>query len=238
MNDKERNKILDAIRVLRLFKGEPMYDWARAILMQVEAGVFDYNSSPLVSFQNNPDLKGIQLFGRLLQAIATKRVLRISYTPFGKDTYTERIYPYHLKQFNDRWYLIAQAIGYDSYGHYALDRIDSFEEIALPYKETDVDFDEYFNDVIGVTVPEDSEQENVLIKVDNNRYNYIRTKPLHPSQDIIEEADDYTIISITVKINRELISLLLSFGEDIEILSPATLRDVFARKINAMNSKY
>ena len=74
------------------------------------------------------------LFSGLLQAIIKKRVLRIEYAPFGKDSYSERIYPYHLKQFNDRWYLIAQAVGYDTLGHYALDRIEGFEEISFPYK--------------------------------------------------------------------------------------------------------
>ena len=121
INDEERHKLQDAIRVLENFEGDPMYDWARTLLMQIEGGLFTDESTPVVSFQSNPDLKGINLFGQLLQAIIKKRVLKIDYAPFGKDSYSERIYPYHLKQFNDRWYLIAQAVGYDSLGHYALD---------------------------------------------------------------------------------------------------------------------
>jgi hypothetical protein len=38
MNDKERHKIQDAIYVLRDFEGEPLYDWARTLLMQIEGG--------------------------------------------------------------------------------------------------------------------------------------------------------------------------------------------------------
>ena len=238
MNDKERNKILDAINVLKLFAGEPMYDWARVLLKQVESEALDYASSSFVSFQNNPDLKGIQLFGDLLHCITTQRTLKITYTPFGKSTFTANVYPYHLKQYNDRWFLIAQAIGYDRFGHYALDRIDSFEEVAIPYKESDVDFNEYFKDVIGVTVPDNCEPENVILRVNNSRYHYIDTKPLHSSQDIIEEGDEATIISITVKINKELISLLLSYGEDLEVLAPASLRDEIAAKINSSASHY
>ena len=237
MNDEERNKIEDAIYVLRDFEGEPLYDWARAFLMQIEGGMFNEGNTPVVSFQTNPDLKGISYFSELLQAILAKRVLKLRYTPYSKETQTVTIYPYHLKQFNDRWYLIAQAIGYQSYAHYALDRIDGFEEIALPYKEAEVDFSEYFDDVIGVTVP-DEDAEDIVIKVTGKRFNYIRTKPLHLSQRIIEEGKGYAIISINVKINNELESLILSFGDDMEVIAPSMFRDRIAEKIQAMNQQY
>lgn len=238
INDEERHKLQDAIRVLEHFEGEPMYDWARTLLMQIEGGLFDDESTPVVSFQSNPDLKGIDLFGKLLQAIIQKRVLKVEYAPFGKDSYTERVYPYHLKQFNDRWYLIAQAIGYDTYAHYALDRIESFEEIALKYKEPEVDFSEYFDDVIGVTVPERLEPVDVLLRVSNNRFNYIKTKPLHLSQRVVGEDKDHTTISINVKINKELIALILSFGPDIKVLSPISLRAEVIKKIHVMSYNY
>ena len=237
INDEERNKIQAAIDVLEDFEGEPLYDWTRSFLMQVESGLLNDSPSPLVTFQSNPDLKGISHFPNLLQAIRTKRVLKLRYTPYGKDTQTITIYPYHLKQFNDRWYLIAQAKGYESYAHYALDRIDSYEEVALPYKDSDVDFSEYFDDVIGVTVP-DGDAEDIVIKVTGKRFNYIRTKPLHLSQRIIEEAEGYAIISINVKVNKELESLILSFGDDMEIIAPASFRDRIAEKVKVMNQLY
>ena len=238
INDEERHKLQDAIRVLEYFEGDPMYDWARTLLMQIEGGLFTDESTPVVSFQSNPDLKGINLFGQLLQAIIKKRVLKIAYAPFGKDSYSERIYPYHLKQFNDRWYLIAQAVGYDSLGHYALDRIEGFEEISMPYKESDVDFEEYFDDVVGVTVPEHLKPVDVVMRVSNNRFNYIKTKPLHLSQRIISEEPGYTKISINVKINNELISLILSFGPDVEVIAPASLRKMIANSVSAMSYHY
>ena len=205
--------------------------------MQIEGGLFNEDNTSVVSFQTNPDLKGISYFSELLQAILTKRVLKLKYTPYGKDTQIVNVYPYHLKQFNDRWYLIAQAQGFGSFAHYALDRIDSFEEVALPYKEAEVDFSEYFDDVIGVTVP-DEDAEDIVIKVTGKRFNYIRTKPLHLSQRIIEEGKGYAIISINVKINNELESLILSFGDDMEVIAPSTFRDRIAKKIQAMNQQY
>ena len=73
INDEERHKLQDAIRVLENFDGEPIYDWTRILLMQIEGGLFTDESTPVVSFQSNPDLKGLHLFGHLLQAIVKKR---------------------------------------------------------------------------------------------------------------------------------------------------------------------
>ena len=237
MNDEERNKIEDAIYVLEDFEGEPLYDWVRTILMQIEGGLFDGESSPVVSFQTNLDYTGLSHFSKLLQAILTKRVLKLRYTPYGKPQITATVYPYHLKEYNDRWYLIAQTKGYDSYAHYALDRIDDFEEVAVPYKEADTEFDDYFDDVIGVTVPE-TDSEDVVLRISKPRFEYIRTKPLHLTQRIVEENDYFAVITINVKLNKELEAMVLSFGSDMEVLSPIGFRARIAEKIKVMNLKY
>ena len=237
MNDTERNKIEDAIYVLRQFEGEPLYDWVRTILMQIEGGLFDGESSPVVSFQSNLDYTGLSHFSKLLQAILTKRVLKLRYTPYGKSQIAATVYPYHLKEFNDRWYLIAKTKGYDSYAHYALDRIDDFEEVAIPYKDADIEFDGYFDDVIGVTVPE-AESEEVVLRISKPRFEYIRTKPLHLSQRIVEENEETAVITINVKVNNELVALILSYGKDMEVLAPSILRNNIAKIILAMSPKY
>lgn len=237
MNDRERNKIQDAIRVLEGFEGEPLYDWVRTILMQIEGGLFDEDASPVVSFQSNLDLKGLDHFSKLLQAILTKRVLKLRYTPYGKSQITATVYPYYLKQYNDRWYLIARTKGYDSYAHYALDRIDDFDEVAVPYQEPDIELDEYFDDVIGVTVPE-ADSEDIVLRISKPRFEYIRTKPLHLTQRITEENEHFAVVTINVKVNKELESMILSFGNDIEVLSPESLRTRIAKKIQSMNQKY
>ena len=237
MNDEERNKIEDAIYVLKQFEGEPLYDWVRTILMQIEGGLFNEEASPVVSFQSNLDLKGLEHFNKLLRAILSKRVLKLRYTPYGKAQITVTAYPYFLKEYNDRWYLIAQVKGYDSYAHYALDRIDDFEEVAVPYKEPEIEFDEYFDDVIGVTVPE-KDAEDIVLRINKPRFDYIRTKPLHLSQRIVEENDYFAVVTINVKVNKELESLILSFGDDMEVLAPNQFRDRISNKIKAMNKKY
>ena len=108
----------------------------------------------------------------------------------------------------------------------------------MKYKEPDVDFEEYFDDIIGVTVPEKIEPVDVLLRVRNYRANFIRTKPLHLTQRIIKETKDFTTFSINVKINKELIALIMSFDSDAEVLSPASLREEIGRRVKAMNDIY
>ena len=109
--------------------------------------------------------------------------------------------------------------------------------MAVPYKEPEVEFDEYFDDVIGVTVPEE-ETEDIVLRISKPRFEYIRTKPLHLSQRIVEENDYFAVITINVKVNKELESLILFFGNDMEVLSPEHLRQQIANKIRSMNQKY
>ena len=108
----------------------------------------------------------------------------------------------------------------------------------MPYKESDVDYEEYFDDVIGVTVPEHLRPVDVVMRVSNNRFNYIKTKPLHLSQRVISEENNHTTISINVKITKELIALILSFGPDMEVLSPPSLRAEITKNIRALNYNY
>lgn len=237
LNDFERNKIQDAICVLRNFEGDPQYDWVRTCLMQIEGGFFDARENSIVSFQTNPDLKGISLFGALLDAIANKHTIELTYKPFGQEGTKKNVYPYFLKQYNNRWYLLATEKGFDSITTCALDRIETFRDVAIPYKECDIDFEEYFDDVIGVSVP-DTPVEDVILRVSKKRYNYIMTKPLHMSQRKIEESETTVTLMIKVKINRELESSILSYGSDVEVLAPDFFRKQIADEITSVNHFY
>jgi len=237
MNDEERNKIHDAVRVLSYFEGEPLYDWSRTLLMQIASGALDIDTKSHVGFQANPDLKGIEYFGPLLNAILNKRVLKLTYTPFGKKPQEHIMYPYYLKQYNDRWFLIAQDRDFNTFSHYALDRIDDIKNMALPYKEPEIDFEEYFDDVVGITINEEAPID-ITIKVSKESVGYVKTKPLHLSQRKIEEGSDYLIISINVKPNYELDSKILALGPAAEILAPASYRAHIAKKVQEMNQKY
>ena len=110
-------------------------------------------------------------------------------------------------------------------------------EIAVKYQEPEEDFEGYFDDVVGVTVPEGDSQD-IIIKVYKESLGYIKTKPIHLSQRYMEEHEDHAVILINVKPNYELDSKILSLGPTVEILAPESYRNHIFERIKAMNENY
>jgi predicted DNA-binding transcriptional regulator YafY len=75
-----------------------------------------------------------------------------------------------------------------------------------------------------------------MLQFSEQRYSYITSKPIHWSQKIKDA--QRCIVSISVIPNKELISLLLSFGDDVLVLSPDEIRQEIAMQIIALQQKY
>lgn len=231
INQEEINLIHDALTLLKRFEGVPQFDW----LEEVENHLYSTsqlgeNAKSVVSFQHNPYLKGMQTFYKpLFDAIVNRRAIEIEYQPFGKSNRIITVSPYHLKQYNNRWFLIAKRDDYDDFfSNYAIDRILSVKEISKSYEPLadEFDFNDYFGDIVGVSVTSNP-VENVVLHINEHVLGYIITKPLHESQStkLIRVDDDHWEITLKVKDNYELRSLLRSFGDQIEIIKPEHLRN-------------
>lgn len=244
-NQEEQNIVSDALMLLKRFEGVPQFDW----LMDIDKKL--YSTSQLgkevrsvVSFQHNPYLKGMDkdYYKQIFDAIVNKQALEICYHPFGKDAKELVVSPYHLKQYNNRWFLIGKQSDYDGLTNYAIDRIDGAKELGRKNFEPldeDFNFDEFFEDVIGVSV-EDVPVEDVVIYVNEKAFNYIYTKPLHESQVARNERaeDGRRIITLQVKDNYELRALLRSFGSQIEVIKPTSIREKMKEEADALSKMY
>ncbi len=108
----------------------------------------------------------------------------------------------------------------------ALDRIQGIEINKETYIPTEVDFDEYFEDIIGVTNNIENKLVSVRIELSDHIIPYIKSKPIHGSQKIAENR-----LQIKVKLNYELESLILSYGENMKVIEPIELVQIKNRKI-------
>ena len=226
LSQRESEQLKNTILMLNRFKGLPQFDWMGEVLTRLEDS-FKLNSSvnSVVSFEQNPYLKGLDLFTDLFNAIINKQVLKIQYNSSFKGIQTQIIHPYHLKQFNSRWFLLGWDELLERISTLALDRIEKFSLEHKPYIENDsFNFETYFDDVVGVTIPRDRSVERIRLKIDKARYNYIATKPFHPTQKVKERGDDYVEIELELIPNYEFETLLLGFADSIEILEPITLK--------------
>jgi predicted DNA-binding transcriptional regulator YafY len=108
------------------------------------------------------------------------------------------------------------------------------------YRPCDIDFQNYFDEIVGVTNYENKAVQKLLLRVTKTRIDYLRTKPLHWSQKELKnkETDDHVFLELSLKPNKELEMLLLSYGPDIEVLEPANLRHQLANLVKTMYRKY
>ena len=109
--------------------------------------------------------------------------------------------------------------------NFALDRIMAIETIDdIPFVPNEtVDFEHYFDDVIGETIPpRDVEKIKILFRFTEKQFPYVVSKPLHPSQVIVDREGH--VLSIEVRPNYELDHHILALGRDVEVLSPLSYR--------------
>lgn len=243
LSQTEAEQLKSTIIMLNRFKGLPQFDWMEEVLTRFEDTFkLKANVDSVVSFEQNPYLRGIEHFTALFNAIINKQVLKIEYQASFGEAHHYEIHPYFLKQYNNRWFLfgISQREGQSKLMNMAIDRIVGFESMPqIVYIDNkDIDFTEYFDDVIGVTVPNNKAIEKIRLKIDKARYNYIESKPIHPTQTLKENNNEYAIIELKLIPNYEFETLLLGFADSVEILAPQSLRETIssrARKIIEKN---
>lgn len=238
LNETEANQLREALLTLDRFKGLPQYNWINEINARLESTFnLKQQNNVIISFEQNEYLKGLQFIPELYNAILYKKVLKIEYKNFRTDEATNiRISPYYLKQYNMRWFLFGKSDQYETITNLALDRIVGIEVANLVYTETDIDFNEYFEDVIGVTIPLDK-IEKIVLQVDKSLIPYVLTKPLHGSQKIKEIDNSYEVHLYLIP-NYELETLILSFGEKIQVLEPTVLVEKLKDRIIKMKNNY
>lgn len=170
----------------------------------------------------------------IFKAIVQKQTLNIKYAIPSRGEREWIIFPQFLKQYNQRWYLIGTEHKQgEKIKNMALDRITAFEPNQnIPYQRSATDFAEYFEDMVGITLPEGAEPVDVKLRIKRNEYPYIESKPIHPSQDeLFEEDDDYKYVSLHVYDNYELRSKLLAYGSSVTVMEPKSLRNKMRKEI-------
>ncbi len=238
LTDFELSQLKETILMLSRFKGIPQFDWMEEFLTRLE-DKFSLKSQTgnYLSFEQNPYLKGLSYLSDLFYAIINKQVLAIEYKGYDRPVIQWLIHPYYIKQYNNRWFLFGRNDQYDTITNIPLDRIESVTHIQTKYIDNkNIDFEEYFDDVIGVTIPVDGKVKKIVLKFNKERLPYVISKPLHPSQKIRDRASG--LVEISVIPNKELESLIFSFGCQVEVISPSVLREKIKDQVSDLNNKY
>ena len=240
LTDEEAQQLQTVILTLSRFRGLPSNEWVEEVISNLE---WRFNlkgkNENIIGFEQNPNLKGLEYLSDVIDAASNHQPLRIEYHNYkngGRDI-SYIIHPYYVKQYNNRWFLFGRVDGRKDITNLALDRIVSMtvaSDVTFITNDS-IDFEHFFDDVVGVTV-EQSEPEEILLQISENRFMYVVSKPLHHTQKTIDESN--RIIRIKVIPNNELDQQVLSYGADMEVLSPDAYRCHIQKKIEEIYKKY
>jgi len=238
VNDKEQ--LETTLSILSRYKHREEFNWLEELIprMQQAFDLKDQGENGIISYQENIDLVGRQHLGVLFNTILKRKKIKITYKPFNKESSAIVLSPFHLKQYNNRWFLFTKHPDFENISNYPLDRIESIEELAEEAECSDINWQDYFDDIIGVTHTENGSVQIIKLRFSENRIAYVKTKPLHGSQKYVLDEEEGRVITIEVIPNRELYQLLLSFGGDVEVISPVEVREEIKQRIIKMNSIY
>lgn len=248
MTSDEAYLLREAISLLGQFDGLPNFAGLEGLRKSLCMGE---THQKIISFTKNP-LEGSNILGELFTAISQKQVIALHYHTFSNAQRRQvNLSPYLLKEYNRRWYLLAAIEEDGKLLNFSLDRIDGC--VPLPshkYVEYSGDINERFEDIIGVTLNEDSPVHEIIFWVSDHSKCYVETKPLHESQRTLAKAKseemrshfptlkDGVFFRIDCRENYELIRELTGFGKNLVVLAPSVIQDKVLDYVSSLNQEY
>lgn len=230
LTETDINVLTETVSMLKQFKDFSLFADVSDILQRLEDKIYaeKTHSQPIIHLDKNEKLKGLHFLDSIYQAIVKKVVLMVTYKSFkSTEESTFQFYPLLLKEFNNRWFLIGKRNANQPIINLALDRIVSLDfDFNKDFVNINFDPEEYYKNVIGVTVNTGLQPRVVQLWIDAKNAPYVITKPLHQSQRLLQTNDDGSIIiNLFLIENYELERVLLGFGDSLEVLKPERLRN-------------
>lgn len=242
LSEQDLKTMSEAVEVLRQFKGFSYFSGMGDIVSRLEDHVTSARQKtvPVIDFEKNESLKGLDYLDTIYHAIVNKQVLSLKYRSFkARSASTFIFYPYLLKEYRNRWFVFGRRKS--SLVNLALDRI---HHIAIAEKEKYIENDlfdpeTFFEDLVGVTKNAGMKAEAVRFRVDAQNTPYVQTKPFHRSQRVIENHEDGSkTFEIHVVINQELQREFFGFVDTVKVLSPQSLVDFMRWKFRLAEERY
>jgi predicted DNA-binding transcriptional regulator YafY len=194
---------------------------------------------PLIQFERRV-ARGNEHVFVLLHAIKNRLLVKFIYSKFyTQESEIRTVEPLLLKEFNGRWYLVSRKAGEDTIRTFGLDRITEIETLRqkLPAGKS-FNAENYFRDAFGIFVPVNEPAERVVLSFSKEQGQYVKSYPLHPSQQIVKESDSEIQIELKVYLSYDFLHELLSYGENITVISPKKLINQIKKVHTAVANKY
>lgn len=242
LTEQDLGKLSEAVAVMKQFQGFSHFEELNSMVQKLEDQIYAQKTQtkPVIDFEKNENLKGLNFLDELYQAIIRQQTLNITYQSFkARSAQVMVFYPYLLKEFRNRWFVFGKREGRAGIASLALDRMHALTLSAKPYQnEPSFDPATYFKHIIGVSINPNIAPETVRLLLNHRHAPYAETKPLHPSQKVISRDYQGVVIELEVQLNFELEKLILGFGEGIQVLQPERLKRNIKNRLQASVELY
>ena len=243
LTEDELHSIKYAVDTLHQFKDAPFFkEFGNAIdkiVDRISVGSSESQMDQFIQFESATSVRGNEFLPLILESIQRKKQLWFLYTSYIKAQEKPRtVSPLFLKEYRNRWYTISYDESQKEIRTYALERINSPKIIDKKANyPKDFDAEKYFKHSMGITSYK-GQTSKILINANPIAARYLKSQPIHESQEIQFENKDHTEFLINLLISEELIRTLLSYGGEIEVVQPKELRKIIEDRITEMNQLY
>lgn len=174
----------------------------------------------------------------IIEAMRDGHTIDITHQKFDENPYRVEIEPYCVKVFRQRCYVLGRRTYDGAMRVYSLDRIIDVRTTETKFTlPRDFDADDYFSDSIGIILG-DQKAETVEIEVNDGQQNYLRTLPIHHTQQETVREPDRSVFTYYLRPTHDFIQELLKYGPTVKILKPEWLRRDFINIARRMTDRY
>ncbi|MCB9256905.1 MAG: WYL domain-containing protein [Chitinophagales bacterium] len=231
LSEEDLDAIEFAALVLQQFKEVKLFgEFGSAVdkifnAVNVNSILGEEDSTQYIQFEKVPFYKGSEWIAPLLEYIKQRQTIVITYQRFEVNEAKEHeVHPILLKEFRNRWYLIAMLEKNDRIVTYALDRISECKASNIPYRfHAKFSAENYFKHAYGITTFEEEPSE-IILECSPIQAAYFKTQALHDTQKILEEKENFVRLSLRVGLTTEFLMDLLSFGSAVRVIEPLALK--------------
>lgn len=175
--------------------------------------------------------RGTENLSPLIHAIKRRLTVEFTYMKFKDPRPSVRkVMPYALKEGRGRWYLLAveeedDVCHAEKIKSWGLDRIRDLKVTDKRFvRNTAIDPEKEFRDVVGAYSREDLPVEEVILSFSPKGGKYIDAFPLHSSQETLVDNDEEFRIRLRIKITYDFKQELLAQSDVLTVIAPEHLR--------------
>jgi hypothetical protein len=197
-----------------------------------------HNMNGRILFENIP--RGTDYLQPIIEAMQQNTVLELDYQAYGSHLETYHLEPFAMKVYRQRWYVVGKLQGQDAIRHLSLDRII---DLHLTNRTFTIpkwfNAEKYYANTVGIYVNESLKPQKVRIRVYGRQVDYLRTLPLHRSQEeVLTKYEQFSEFQYKVCLTPELSTQLLAMGENVEVLEPQELREEMKKRLEECLTRY